>query len=422
MRRAPRDDEAAGIPVVLQHGLAVLLVGGGVVSVFFIGEYSPLPITAALDAWMICLAGWILMRGRIVSHATLGVVLMLAAVRLGPALLLVHPPLVDLLQAHRWLFYLAVMALVRGHRWTRPHLLVGITWWLVGLAALKAVVTRLVVGPESRPGLFLENNFELALFCGLAAVVHRRAGRGSAPLILMLGLLTVLAGSRSGAVAYLILVLHVLWTARVADVFLRQLTLLGPLLAALIPLAVFRMRAAEAEVIDRVRFADVLLDEAGDWSVTRWLVGPPPITPLSEESCQRLSYYEALFSTAGDGTCYAVILHAFVLRIVYDAGLLGLLLAFGIPLLLMLRSGAAVGPILVVTALAAVNSLSVSGLNNPYVALPILVVLLTAPAAATFPGDDRDDRVARAGRADAASGGRAGRPRPVRTAAERRTG
>lgn len=367
------------IPVPLQKMLYLLLVGGAMVSVVFVGQFSPLPMTALLDAWVLLLAGWIVMRGRILSWFSLLLVLGYLGTRIVGSFA-VEPPLEDLLQAHRWLVYLAVFALARGHRWTRPELLTRLAWWLIGLATLKSLLTAAILGPDARPGLFLENNFELALFSGTVAVIHRRDPRNGARLIVLLGALTLLSGSRSGAMAYLVLVAYALWTMGTRDVFLRYVSLLAPVVAIAVPWAIFRDRAGEAEVIDRVRFFNVFLADTQRWEWFNWVFGTPPITPLSSRSCEALSYYDVLYSSAGDGTCYSVILHSFVLRLIYDGGFFALLLAIVLPLVVMRLAGVSWGLTLSLVAIAVINSISVSGFNNPYVALPILLAVLTAPA------------------------------------------
>ncbi|KUG57862.1 hypothetical protein [Nesterenkonia jeotgali] len=379
------------IPEALQKLLCLLLIGGGLVSVGFVGEFSPLPMTTLLDVWVLLLAVWILFRGRIQSWVSLLLVLGYLAAR-GIAAVSVDPPLLDLLQAHRWLVYLAVFALARGHRWSRPELLTRLAWWLVGLATVKSVLTALTLGLDERPGLFLENNFELALFSGTAAVIHRNDPRNGIRLILLLGLLTLLSGSRSGALTYLVLVAFALWSVSTRDVFLRYLAMLTPVVAVVVPWVIFAGRAAESEVIDRVRFLEVFLSEVQRWQWLDWTFGTPPITPLSPQGCASLAYYDVLFSSAGDGQCYSVILHSFILRLLYDGGFLALLMALLLPLVIMRQARVPWGLTLTLLAIAVINSASVSGFNNPYVALPILLAVLTAgpreavdPAAAQRP-------------------------------------
>ena len=380
LRRAPAPDHPGGgadLPEWLQRSLYLALVGSALISVVYVGEFSPLPMTLILDIWVLVLAGWILLRGRIIAHLTLVVVGVYIGTRLIGAYLNA-PPIEDFLQAYRWLVYLVVFALARGHRWNRTDLLSRLAWWLIGLATLKSILTAVFVGPDERPGLFLENNFELALFTALAAVVQRRKTPHAVWLVILLGLLTVLSGSRSGALTYLVLVTYTLWTSRSSDIFIRYLGALTPVIAVAIPWFIFQDRAGESQVIDRVRFFEVFQTETAGWHWLQWLSGTPPITPLSSNACEELSYYEELFSSAGDGQCYSVILHSFVMRLIYDGGYVALAIAFIFPLVIMRMSHVRWSLTLALLAIAIINSLSVSGLNNPYVALPILFAVLTA--------------------------------------------
>lgn len=148
-----------------------------------------------------------------------------------------------------------------------------------------------------------------------------------------------------------------------------------------------RRRAASSTQVDRLNFLGVFLAEAQAFTALNWLFGTAPITPLSPGACHGLSYYESLFSSAGDGTCYSVILHAFVLRVIFDAGLVGLAIAYGGAWYFMRRGRVRTGLAMTLLAIAFANGLSVSGLNNPYVALPILVAIL----AAAVPPPARDE-------------------------------
>lgn len=73
-----------------------------------------------------------------------------------------------------------------------------------------------------------------------------------------------------------------------------------------------------------------------------------------------------------------MIFHAFVMRVIFDAGLLGLALAFGVIIYAMRKSGVSWLLTLCITAIALANGLSVSGPNNPWVAIVVLVAILLA--------------------------------------------
>lgn len=364
----------------LVRALLAFLVAAGLVGVAFLDQYSPLPTTELLDAWIVAFIGMGFLRGRtarLLLIFTLGGYLL---TRLIPGWF-DGDPLFDLLQAYRWVLYLIAFVMAIGRRWGPSKNLRALTLGLIGLALAKAVAVFAILGPGERPGLFIENNFEIALFCGLLVTQHRDlstvqriAGIG------MLATLMVLSGSRSGAISFAILVMFALFQVRTTlatKIFVGAYAL--PAVAA-VPVLVFIERQAQAGGgrIDRLNFLDVFLSETSTWSVVNWLVGTEPITPLSPVSCGRLSYYENLFSSAGDGSCYSVIMHAFVLRVIFDAGLFGLVLAFVVPWFAMRAGGVQTSIAVAILAIAGANSLSVSGLNNPYVAFPIIVAILMA--------------------------------------------
>lgn len=366
------------VPRVFGFVLFSTLLLAAALSIPNIGGYSPIPTTTAMDIWIVCLMGYCLVWGK--TEAWLGflILVMYSATRVFPAIA-VGAPLYDFAQAYRWLLYLMVFTLIVGRIWPGVRWLIILTWVLIGTAFVKAVGTFLVLGPGERPGLLTESNFELALFSGLVAVIYRHLrGVERLTIMLLLGGQTVLSGSRSGAIAFLILALFAVTQARRSNLLFRYLGTLAVLAVGLITVSIFESRFAASGRIDRLRFLDVFLSETSDWGPVRWLFGTVPLTPLRFSSCSELSYYEKLFSSAGDGSCYSVILHAFNMRVIFDAGLLGLILSLGVTWYAMRRSGVAVGLAMALLGIAVTNGFSVSGLNNPYVALPIIFAILTA--------------------------------------------
>lgn len=330
--------------------------------------------TTVLDTWIIALIVTFVFRGRIEAPLVFLALAGYFLTRLVPALL-EGAPLEDFLQAYRWLLYLVAFTLALGHTWGRLQGLVRFTWILVGMATIKAALTLIVLGPGERPGLLIENNFELALFCGLAIALYSKLGSRRSWLVGLLGVLTLLSGSRSGAIIYFILFLYAVICSRQMNLLGRYLLSLSAAAAVMFPIYVFSERQGTGQ-IDRLRFFDVFVKETQSWDALTWLVGTTPITPLSIGACDRLSFYQSLFSSVGDGSCYSVILHSFLLRVVFDAGIVGLLLSIVLPLLLMMRAGTSTLTAFALVAVAVANGASVSGLNNPYVSLPILVAIL----------------------------------------------
>ncbi len=366
------------VPKLLRVALYVMLILGGILSLPRLGSITPLPMTALLDAWIIVFMVAAIVRGR-TSHG--GLLLLLGVyllTRFVPALAN-SSPLEDTLQAYRWLLYLVAFVFAVGRNWGPPGPLVGVTWALVAMAFLKAAATFALLGPGERPGLLLENNFELALFSGLVIVTYKFISPAARlGIVALMGGLTLLSGSRSGAVAFLILTVFAVTQSSRANLFVRYMLLLAIPVVGLLAVQVFESRAVSGGTIDRVRFFDVFLGETSNWTALQWIFGTTPITPLSPGACARLSYYEKLLSSAGDGSCYSVILHAFNMRVVFDAGIFGLLLALFVAWYAMKSARVPLSVNLALLAVAFSNGFSVSGLNNPYVALPIVLAILLA--------------------------------------------
>lgn len=393
------------VPKLLRFALCAYLLVAAVVSIFRLHGYGPMPTTDFLDGWIICFIAVAVLRGKVARPGLLVLLAVYLAWRVGTGLMDEWVPTRDLLQAYRWALYLIVFAISIGRRWGPAKDLRFLTLGVISAALAKAVLIFIWVGPGQRPGLFVENNYELALFCGLLVTqyrsmtsLHRFVG------VTMMGALMALDGSRSGAVSFAVVILYVLWRARTTIATKVVVAIYAIPVIALVPLLVFaqRQRAAGGVRLDRLNFLDVFRFETMNWSAVNWLFGTKPITPLSPYGCGQLSYYQELFSSAHNGTCYSVILHAFVLRVIFDAGLLGLVLAFAVPWVSMRSSRVSTSVAVALLGIAGANSLSVSGLNNPYVALPILLAALVA-GNAQRPEDVEQEESARARRSPIAT-------------------
>ncbi|WZO53154.1 hypothetical protein MRBLWH7_002009 [Microbacterium sp. LWH7-1.2] len=348
-------------------------------------------MTTILDTWIILFVVASVIRGR---TAMWGLFLLLIAylmTRILPAVY-TDAPLEDFAQAYRWLLYLIAFSVAVGREWGPVQPLVRLMWFLLTMSLLKGAVTYVVV-PGDRPGLMLENNFELPMFAGLVAVLYPHIGRRRWLAVVLLGGATLLSGSRSGSLAFAVLAVYALSQVPMKNIAIRYFTLIAVPIMLAIPLWIFSERAANSTQLDRLNFLEVFLAETSQWGPVEWMFGTTPITPLSAGACFRLSYYQSLFSSEGDGSCYSVILHAFLMRVVFDAGILGASIAFGVAWFTMRRASVRASLALTLIGIAISNSVSVSGLNNPYVAFPILLAILVAGKMKAAVGADLYDRL-----------------------------
>ena len=351
---------------------AVLAIGG----LTTLTVPNPLPAVSLLDGGFVIATGLLLPRASRRAYPAILALLFLFLLRMTIACLGTGAPFWDALQAHKWLLYLIEAFVFLDLKINHPKRIVLATEILLAMALVKYSLVFLTHS-AGRTGILDENNFELALFCGLVAVSYRHMGPRRPILVALTGVVVVLSQSRSGSIEFFILLAYVVSVSTWRSPLARYLSALFVGASVIIPVVIFGDRNS-GTVIDRVSFLNVFLSDTSRWSIFNWLFGMPPITPLSADACYTLSYYQTLFSTAGDGTCYSVVLHAYLLRIVFDAGLLGLLGSFGIMWYLMSRSKVRLGLRLCLIAIAIANSASVSGLNNLFVVLPMVLAMLSA--------------------------------------------
>jgi hypothetical protein len=162
---------------------------------------------------------------------------------------------------------------------------------------------------------------------------------------------------------------------------------------AAVSYAVFSLFSARAEQdggapIDRVVFFKTFLYEVRDWPLWEFLTGSFPLTPLSPGSCGSLSFYDDLFSKTEPGTCYSVILHSFLMRAVFDHGLIGLGLLYGLLWWGLRRSGVAVRDSLALLGLITLSALSVSAFNSVFATI-VLAVAMGLDRAGSAAADER---------------------------------
>jgi hypothetical protein len=285
--------------------------------------------------------------------------------------------LTDVAQAHKWLFFIGLLFLVGQANGVR----VPFSMVLRGLLSLLLVKSIVLVflNPGSRLGILAESNFEITMYCMLMAVLWSTLGRWRFVWLAVLGVCAVLSLSRSGAIAFAILVLFLVLSQSGSR---RWTSLAKPIVVAaavIVPVLVFLDRGNNIEDSDRANFARLFIEATQGRDFGGWLIGAPPITPLPQNICYSLSYYSQLFSSDGSGHCYSVVLHIFVLRALFDFGILGLVLGSGLPFLAMRSAGVSMSLSVSLSAMAFANGLSVSGVNSEFVILPIMLAIMTAP-------------------------------------------
>jgi hypothetical protein len=282
----------------------------------------------------------------------------------------------DFLQAYQAFIYVALLGGFVGIELFNGAQIRRLTIGLLCIFIVKYGYS-LAFGLDHRPGVFTENNFELILIIGLA---YLASATSKHPGVMFAGLVLVvmMSGSRSAMGA-----LMVAYAFRFMKLGSRELFLHVTGLAVLV-IIVSRSLAARMEnrtlrEIDRLEFFRVFRYESQDWSVTNWLFGTMPLTELSAGSCVQLAYYSQQFGFAGEGSCYATILHSYLLRAVFDYGLVGLALVYSAVWLLLRWSGVTIKDRIAILGIVTASAFSVSAFNSSFVAILLAICASHAP-------------------------------------------
>lgn len=247
--------------------------------------------------------------------------------------------------------------------------------FLLSVFALKYLA--ITIFNSSRPTLFFENNFELMMLALMFYLYYAFKGKVSIRHQVLISIIFVLSKSISGV----LILMFVLMMVNIKQI-LKKIYIIIPGFIALVLAAIYILKDRMGGEIDfsqhtRFRFLIVFLDEIKNWNFSNYLFGAPRISHLSEEACEKLGYWDSLFSYSGDGTCYSVVLHSYIFRSIFDHGFLGLLFILYFVYTIILRSGFTRNDGLAVLGIVLINGLSVSSFNSVYFAMGMLFYLIT---------------------------------------------
>ncbi|MGY1820422.1 hypothetical protein [Geodermatophilus sp. SYSU D00079] len=389
----------------LLYGALGLLALVGVASP---GQFNVAPAENLLEVVFLAVATLSVRRMRPVGQLMVVVAGAYVVVKTLLLTLYSQASLTDFLQAYKSFFYLVLLgALVGAGVFDRARL-ARFTTFLVGAFLVKYGYS-VALGLDDRPGVYLENNFELIMLLGLFQLAYPHLGARRDWLFGAVAMTVLLSGSRSAALG--LLVVYVFLYVRTSN-RTWPLHLAGVAVVGYGVLTVFTSRAAVdgGARLDRLNFLDTFLYEVRDWPLWEFLTGSFPLTPLSPGSCQSLSFYSLLFSRTDPGTCYSVILHSYFLRALFDHGVLGLVLLLTLLWLGLRRSGTSLRDTLAVLALISVSGLSVSAFNNVFATIVLAVAMGLDRRAAGPPCPDDAQAAVRRGRWGPRTPGRPPRP------------
>lgn len=280
----------------------------------------------------------------------------------------------DFLVIYKFLFFFILISIWFGKEIFSKELLHKFQFKLIFIFLFFYFIQKFLFD-IARPQVFGENNFELILLLIIFFFSNVSNKNINITNIIFMGGVIFLSSSRSAAVIYLLSIIFMLISKKITIkslfiVFLIFLSCLGVLF-------IFSSRLdGDIDSIDRVNMLNQLLYIVKNWDLGNWLFGVPRITPLPQEVCNALSFYDSLFSYANNGKCYSVILHAFNMRIIYDHGLIVSFLTFYFVWILMGRKRDLRTKLFVLLALIA-TGFSVSSLNSVFVAISLAILLST---------------------------------------------
>lgn len=400
--------------------LLFAVIGLGVVGVFSPYDYNVLPAVAILELAVLLLSISVFPPKSRTAFAFMLMATLYLVVTFSLAIFGNDTHLLDYLQAYKAFFYMALLCCFIGEALLKKEHVVKFFYLLLFLFFVKYFYSR-VLGLDawvsSRPGLFTENNFELIFLLLLFYLVLSDIRWKTISFVIIM-LVILLSASRSAFLCFLVIYFFSIF--RVGKKYIKQWLLLFPLLILLgvgivsdrmdislggtpsapveepvAPLSddsttalpggsaeqdaekplTFRAFLEKGRSVDRVRFLLFFLDDVEDWSWWNVLLGTKPLTPLSVETCDALSYWSDMYSFSGDGRCYSVILHSYIIRVVYDHGVLGLLFLITFTAYALRKSSYSWYDILCVVGVLLASSLSVSAFNSVFAMLSMVFYL-----------------------------------------------
>ncbi|WP_229770959.1 hypothetical protein [Campylobacter portucalensis] len=230
-----------------------------------------------------------------------------------------------------------------------------------------------ILGINLRPGIFAENNFELMFILILFYLEYILLDNKINLLnTFLLVCIFILSGSRSG-IASLGFLFFMMYGFKFDEKFLIRFSFIILIFAASI--FIFIERGQTIAQIDRFKFLMLFLYDIRDWNLMDFLLGSSgALKPLSDFTCNKLFFYE-LFSHKSDEICYSVAYHSYILRAIFDHGLIGLLFICVFYLYILKLSKFSILQCLNILGVILLNSLSVSAFNNVFVIMAVIFLL-----------------------------------------------
>lgn len=282
--------------------------------------------------------------------------------------------LLDFLLAYKAFFYLTLLSFFWGKRIADPSHLILLFRILIVFFVLKYSIS-IFGGLNGRPWLYRENNFEL-MFLALIFLLKFELAKAIHffEWILIIGIF-ILSGSKSALPIFIVVAFSIIFQKITFNRLIIGSLIIGSLGFAFLKVMLEKIEQTGLQGIDRLAFLRVFINEMQNSSILEVLFGHARITPLLPSSCKSLQFFQGLFSFSNDGTCYSPVLHTFILRTLFDHGIVGFLSVIMATHFLLKKAGYSLKVCLVFNIVMLLNSMSVSGYNSGFFALAMLLFL-----------------------------------------------
>lgn len=294
--------------------------------------------------------------------------------------------ILDFLLVYKFFIYIIFIAFLAGKKVIEQNQFSNFYKFLLWVFFLKYTFSVFILN-NPRPVLFYENNYELmflSLLFYLNYVIRNKAAYLDQ---FILSLIFIMSGSKSA----LLILIFVLAVVNYQFLYKKAHFIIPGIIGlSFITLGIFKQRMGgefNIENIDRFKFLMVFFGEVEEWSIMDFILGADRITPLSSFACGKLGYFQSLFSYSGDGSCYSVIFHSYILRVIYDHGILGLIAMMYFVFRILKISNYRNKDAFVVITIGLINGLSVSSFNSIYFILGISIYLIVIRRQSTEPSN-----------------------------------
>lgn len=279
----------------------------------------------------------------------------------------------DFFISYKSFFYVILLTPFVGKKYLTRSVFDKFLVFLILCFVFKYLVSRFIFD-NSRPGLLDENNFELLfvlLMYLLSCFIDKRVFTLK---LLAIVLIVFVSGSRSGILSLLFLI-FMAYDKKLSSRGFFALVIFF-FLSAMSIIVLMQRLGGGIESIDRFVFLQLFIHDVSSWSLLDYFFGNIPLTPMSFYTCNSLSFFQTLFSHKNDGTCYSVVLHSYILRMIFDHGILGLIFVFSFVYTALRTSGYNIRFCITVVGLISINGLSVSAFNSVFCFLGLLFLLV----------------------------------------------